>query len=308
MAIKNLSFEIIKDRVTNKKNSIIIISEKYTNKNDKADVECSVCGYEWKISWRKLSEINSQNGCPCCLGLVVSDKNRVSLIRPDLIKYFKDEKESDIFSVGSHKKVTMKCPNCGEEKVMMITDLTRAPFSCKRCSDGISRAEKYMYCLLNEIGVEFQTQKKFEWLDNRYYDFYIPSKNLILELMGGFHFRQSSITTRRTLKEEQENDIFKKEKAIENGISSYLQIDCRNTTFKGLKTTFIKELKDYFVLENIDFSKCFEYSSESFVKKSADLYNEGKGIIEISKILNKDRKTISNYINTAKNLNIIKSN
>lgn len=48
------------------------------------------------------------------------------------------------YSHGSNKYVDCKCPNCGFEKQVMVSNLCRKGFKCPICSDGISYKEKYI--------------------------------------------------------------------------------------------------------------------------------------------------------------------
>ena len=71
------------------------------------DLKCRDCGYEFEIQWRKLTE-NSKGikKCPCCSGQILSDLNRVSTTRPDLMKYLinKDINSDDNSDSDANKK------------------------------------------------------------------------------------------------------------------------------------------------------------------------------------------------------------
>ena len=296
MAIKNLTLDEIKNRLKIKEPNLTILSTEYTNKNDKARVRCEICEYEWDVSWRHLFEKNKQCGCGVCSGKVVSDKNRLSIKRPELIKYLVNKEDGKNYSYGSHKKIYVKCPDCNEVYYMMVSDLTRKPFCCKKCSDSMSKSEKFMREILKQLDVEFYCEKTFDWIFNRRYDFYIPSLNMIIETHGDQHYRETTLI-RRSLQEEQDNDRYKKETALKNGIKNYIEVECRKSDYKYLKAMIIKSLKNYFNFENIDFIKAWEDSNKSMVIKTYDLYKQGHNRIQIGKILNIDRKTVSKYLN-----------
>ncbi len=64
-------------------------------------------------------------------------------------------------------------------------------FSCKRCGDGISYGEKFVYSMLCELNIDFITQLShitFSWCEKYKYDFYIPSINTIVEVHGRQHY------------------------------------------------------------------------------------------------------------------------
>lgn len=101
---------------------------------------------------------------------------------------------------------------------------------CRICAK--SRGEIIIYEWLLGNGYDFKMEYKLpkkRWL----YDFYIPSKNLIIEVQGKQHSGKSfynSVNTnkrgRRTLKQEQENDLKKREYAVSLGYQ-YLEVEYR---------------------------------------------------------------------------------
>ena len=78
---------------------------------------CKNCGYEWVavISNRTMSG----SGCPACAGIVVSNKNRFSILYSESAKEWHPTKNGlltpDMFSYGSHKEVWWLCSGCGNE-------------------------------------------------------------------------------------------------------------------------------------------------------------------------------------------------
>lgn len=242
--------------------------------------------------------------CPCCSGKVVSDKNRVSLARPDLVKYFKNKEDSIKFSVGSHKKTIFVCPTCNEEYEMKISDLSRKPFSCKKCSDGVSRPEKFMFSLLSELNITFEYQKKFKWSENKVYDFYIPSINTIIETHGGFHYRNSTFN-RRTLEEEQKNDTYKENLAKNNNIDKYIVVDCRDTSLKYLKASAYNSFINLLDLNSIkDWNKVYEFVNKNNIQSCSELYNKGYSLKEICMQTKMSKKTVRGYLRTATELKL----
>lgn len=286
------------------KPNLKILDEVYSSKSKLANVECKECGYKWELRWSRLFEKKRGHYCPCCNGKIVSDKNRVSVVRPELVKYFKNKEDAYNNSIGTRNKVEIKCPECGTETLMSVSDLTRKPFSCRACSDGISDGEKFVYSFLTQSGLEFETQKRFKWLNNRSYDFYIIKYNKIIEVHGDQHYRQSSMI-RKSLEYEKSNDALKKGTALSNGISSYIVLDYSNCDFEKLKLQLIDNFKDIIDIDNIDFSKCYSYCKSSNVILAWDLYNKKYNIQKIANTMKLDRKTIRRYLKIAKEIHSV---
>lgn len=76
-----------------------------------------------------------------------------------LVKYFEYEEDSKNVTYSSHKKIRCKCPICGYKKVIRMADLYRNGLSCI-CSDGKSYPEKYVACLLRQLKIDFDSEKK----------------------------------------------------------------------------------------------------------------------------------------------------
>ena len=285
------------------KPNLEIISTEYLHKNDRATVKCKICGYEWTMIWRKIYEKSSKSPCPCCSGLVPSDKNSIESIRPDLMKYLKNKDDAKLYSIWSHKTIPTICPICKNEKDMMVMNITRHPYSCNICGDTVSKPEKFMSNILKNIGIEYEYQKKFEWSEGKIYDFYIPSLNIIIETHGGQHYKNVGFS--RDLEYQQEVDYVKKNNAILNGINKYVEINCSKSDLKYMKKNIIKELKNILDFSNINFEDCYEFCNTTYLKHISDLLIEGKDEEYISNELKLNMSLIKLYIIRAKNLKII---
>jgi hypothetical protein len=141
-------------------------------------------------------------------------------------------------TAGRREKEIFICDKCGHENSKWVYQMAYQGFSCEQCSDGISYPEKFFASLLNQIGIEYEKQKVFEWSKEvtsdwkslcgfKKYDFYISSFDCIIEVHGIQHHEESfkRIKGARSLIEEQENDRLKKELAINNKIKHYIVID-----------------------------------------------------------------------------------
>lgn len=200
-------------------------------------------GHRWEASIH--SRTNMGSNCPYCSNKkVLKGYNDIATTHPHLIEYFNDIEDAHTHTCSSNKKAELKCPNCGHTKAMQISKLTHRGFSCDLCSDGISYPEKLMASILTKLNIEFTKQMSFDNGEHRY-DFYLPQYNVILETHGIQHYEQSP--RGRSLEEEQKNDEYKRELAINNGIlnENYHEIDCRHSTLEWCRPNIEKALSSY---------------------------------------------------------------
>jgi hypothetical protein len=157
----------------------------------------------------------------------------------------------------------------------------------------MSFGEKYVYELLTQLKCDFIYDKTTEWSDSKRYDFLIPSMNLIIEVHGIQHYEQSfmkyhnSKRNARTIEEEKQNDNYKMNLALSNGIKYYIQLDCKLSDYDYIKSSIIdSKLNELFDLSIVNWDKCFESTFSSNVILCAHLWNDGM----------KNTKDISDYI------------
>lgn len=298
--LEKLTLSEVKEKSKEINPNIEILSNEYVNAQTKLRCRCVIDNYEWEAKWNHLSK---GVGCPMCAGRILHDGNRLSLLRPDLIKYFYNSKDADNYTVSSGKRVQLKCPKCEmlKTKLMPVDGLSSRGFSCEYCSDGISIPEKFGIYLFKQLGIEFETQKRFNWAKDKYYDkyFVLNEEEFICEIHGRQHYEEISIW--RSLKEEQENDKLKYDLAIQNGIKpeNYIAIDCRKSELEWLKENFIKQLNNIFDLSNLDWHEAYLESQNSTVIKIWNFWNnknEKDTITTLANIFRLDKNTIRRYL------------
>ena len=255
----------------------------------------------WILECNILSKY--EYGCPCCgdsPNIVVKGINDISTTNPKLIKYFKNIEDSYKYTYSSNKKIILKCPNCGCEKTTIIDTLNRQGFSCKKCGDGISYPNKFMFNLLEQLGLEFQTEYCPQWIDKSKYDFYIPSKNLIIEMDGGWHNRDNNMSG-QTKEQSQEIDRYKDRIAKQHDLE-VIRIDCDycniENRFEYIKNNTINKLNKIFDLNNIDWNKIIESCCSSFVKKACCYKKNNPDLTtkEIGEIMKCSSNTIARWL------------
>lgn len=79
---------------------------------------------------------------------------------------------------------------CGNILRIRLSDIIHKGVSCKHCN--MSNGEKLVKSVLTQLGLSFEMQKTFDDLKNinkLSYDFYVPSKALLIEYQGEQHFK-----------------------------------------------------------------------------------------------------------------------
>ncbi len=308
---RNYIYNIGDKFIDQKRNLLITHRERiigYTKSNPNVAIKVYTCtclkcnDTNVKITESHLKE---GRGCPTCRGLkVVKGINDIPTTSPWMIPYFQGGKdEASMYTNNSNKKIYPKCPHCGRisEKEIKINRLyTKNGFSC-HCSDGISYPEKFVSQFLNQLNIPYISQASkntFSWLNlNIRYDFYVPSKNLIIEVNGLQHYAYNNWTG-KSLKQEQENDNLKKQLALSNGILHYIQLDCRESSKTFIKNSILKsELNSVFNLYNIDWDTCELKALSNRTKEICDYYtNVSHATKKIAKHFQMDHTTIIRHL------------
>ena len=149
-------------------------------------------------------------------------------------------------------------------------------------------------------------KKEFEWLENRWYDVYLPKYNTIVEIHGLQHYEPVKLKDRENKPIEEifnecvESDKLKQDAAINNGLKYYV-IDAReqDNLFKEAQT----------ILDFIDFSQvseleCGRFAIYNSVKDICNLWNSGKSLEEISQKLNKSIGVIQSKLRLGNKYNL----
>lgn len=259
----------------------------------------------------RTTERIKKRGCPYCNGtMILKGFNDLSITAPDVYNLLTDKKDC-LYHPHSSKETSFTCPTCGNELIKQIKSVNEYGLNCPKCNDGFSYPEKFFMSVLVQAGIDFVGQKIFDFLKGKKYDFYIPSKNSIVETHGGQHYLDN-FRFKSKVRDEKENDKLKRETAISNGIQNYYEIDCRDSNCEYIKKSIIQSgVLDFLDIniENIDFAKCGVDASNSFVKKAWELWNTGNYTSStIASELNLAQGTITHYLNTGTKLGICNYN
>lgn len=284
-----------------------LISTEYKCSHEKLIFKCPKCKQEFDSSW---DDFHSGKRCHYCsipprkieLGInTIWDTDRW------MCDLGVSEYDAKRCSHSSSEKVTVTCPNCGKQKEIIINNIyKRKSIGCS-CGDGFSYNEKFITSLLDQLEIEYTKEYKPEWSNNKRYDFYIKDFNTIIECHGRQHYDNYTFSYcgGKTLQEEQDNDQYKKELALNNNINNYITLDCRNSELEWIKQSIINsELSNLFDLSNINWLKCEEFAiSSNKVKEVCDYWylhnninNERLTITHLAKIFNLSKSSIVNFL------------
>lgn len=261
---------------------------------------CHICN--WQDGWVDEGHLLNDVGCSCCAkSIIIPYKNDLYTTNPELIKYFKNIEDTHKTTTCSKKKFLMVCPNCENEQLYSTDKLANGGFSCKKCGDGISYGEKFLYSLLQSLKINFVTQLShttFKWCESYKYDFYIPNINTIIEVHGRQHYDDTSSDL---YKYDITRDTIKENLAKENGINNYIIIDCRKSECNYIKDSIIKSdllnVLDVCV-EEIDWLECDKFTSKSFIVEVCEYKNQHPELStkDIGEVFGMARVTIQKYL------------
>jgi hypothetical protein len=256
---------------------------------------CPKCQNEYDMD---VKQRTMGRNCPyCCVPIKrINETNNLWKTHPHIAELIKDTEVGNKVTWGSHNKVEFCCSDCGYEQQKTISKVAAlGKLSCSKCGDGLSYPEKFIFNILEQLKINFETQKIFEWSKNKRYDFYIPS-NIIIEAHGMQHYVSTGFD--RTLEDEIKNDQYKLTLAKENNMK-YFVIDCRESTLDFIKNSILNsDFSKIYNLDKINWQKAHEFAFKTnLVKESCDLWNSGvESVVEIGKLLKLSRGTIVRYL------------
>lgn len=214
----------------------------------------------------------------CCNRKVIKGVNDIATTHPKLLKYFIHLNDAYTKTHSSKDKVELKCPICGNRKHIHLYSFTARGFRCNVCGGGLSYPNRLMACILHKLGVEFVSEYNPKWAvdergKQRRYDFYIPSKSLIIEMDGGFHEKDNNMSG-QTRQEAKSIDDWKDKVAKEHDLN-VIRIDCVESRIELIKDTILKSsLKKYIDVSDIDWGECEQICRCSMVRQVCDLWND----------------------------------
>lgn len=168
-------------------NKNILVLGKYTRAKDNIKVKCLICGNIWNPTPHKLL---LGRGCPKCAYVIVGNKSRKT--HYDFIFELSNiNPKVQVLSnyINNNTKLECKCLTCGHiwnaaPKTLLLGK------GCPICNS--SKGELKISKFLDDNNITYVHQKTFDNLvgvggNLLSYDFYIPSKKILIEYQGIQH-------------------------------------------------------------------------------------------------------------------------
>ena len=277
-------------------------------------LRCKKDGYEFTRQARSLKR--GRTICPACGNgsngklsphmKVIRGINDLWTTHPYIAKLLVNPEDGYKYSAHNTVKLKFECPYCGNTEGRWLYYVTQTMPYCKKCGDSRSYLERLMSAVLRNLGVEFETEKTFDWCKfelkgkqkSGRYDFYfeLNGHKYLIEMHGDQHINESAFT-RMSIKDIWYIDITKAELAEENGytlISIYSQVsDLENVKYEICESI----LSEIFDLSKVDWIKCQLETITSPMVMAADLWNNGmKSTSQIAKEIDVERCVARRYL------------
>ena len=277
-----------------------------------------ICNKCKQIRWIKEKEIEKDSICKTCEKFYTKRGiNDIATLHLNLLPYFDDPKIAQQATLHSNKITGFHCPKCFNRKQMIINNFVKYGYNCVNCDNvGGSFPEKFFQKFLNQLHESFKkqiTHTTFNWLKEYgfIYDFYLYDYNALIETHGIQHYEEVTFT-KRTLKEEQENDKLKEQLAKDNGIKNYIILDCRYSNMEWIKgsimNSILPELLN-FTEKDIDWHKCELEALKNNIMEDVCEYwnthqNEYLSTTMVAEIFNINESTINKYLKAGTELGL----
>lgn len=199
---------------------MINLSEfEYKRATDAGKCLCERCGNVWYTTPMSLMK---GSGCPRCAKerrVMKRTSNIDEFIRKFQEKHGINYDFSEAKYVNAITKMAVICPSHG--KFFMSPNDLLSGHGCPTCSS--SRLESEVRKILSENNIDFEEQKRFEWLRLKKplsLDFYLPKQNIAIECQGIQHYKAiERFGGEEELVKIKNRDLIKKELCEKQGIT-----------------------------------------------------------------------------------------
>ena len=207
---------------------------KFVYKNNKTK-STIICQFHGEFLQRPNEHLTGY-GCRKCGRMVVGEKfrkNKEDFVNQSNLTHDNKYDYSQSVYIKNRRKVVIICPIHG--KFLQEPIFHSKGYGCPHCKS--SKAERKIASFLKQQNIEYISQKTFDDCRSKRplkFDFYVPSKNLLIEYDGKQHFEANVFVgkhflTSKDLKVIQRRDEIKNEYAKRKGIRliriGYTQFD-----------------------------------------------------------------------------------
>lgn len=186
-----------------------------------------ICSIHGKFFQKPNDHLN-RCGCPKC-AIENKKKTLEEFIKESKLLHGDKYDYSKVNYINTETKVCITCPRHGNFWMTPHNHLQHR--GCPKCKQ--SKMEIFVEKCLKDNGVEYETQKKFEWLGKQRLDFYLPHYKTAIECQGIQHFIPTDFGNKLKSSEEIFEEIRRRDKTKND--------KCRKNDIKLLYFTFLKE-------------------------------------------------------------------
>lgn len=218
------------------------------------------------------------------------------------------EEDAKKYTRSSGNKVVAKCPDCGKEKSVVISEVYKSKSIRCSCGDGFSYPQKFTNSMLNQLGVKFIQEYSPNYLIpkegkkyRKFSDFYLPDYNIVIETDGKLGHRGGIAHSKsdKTLDELIAIDKWKDKQHLKNGIKT-IRIDCFKSDREYIRNSMLNsKLSDMFSLDKVNWHECEKFALSNKIKKVCDYWNNKKKYettTDISRVFGISRNTTVRYL------------
>ena len=277
-------------KYSNKK--VFLFCDNYDNHN--YDKNGNRIGYEISIY-----HFTEGQRCGYCSTHKTHFKDSIGYLYPDIAKMISiPENDIDTYSISpySHKKVHVKCPNCGKisKNKKTIQTITINKIGCEFCSDSISLPNKMLRQIAKQLNLNWVFEYSELWMNGCRFDAYDVDLKQPIEMDAPCRDNHKG--------ERKEIDDWKDEEAINHGMKKTIRINLMDNKqynenlFEYIKEQIIEALGHIYNFDNFDWELAWKNIQKSLAIEALKLYKEGYSIKKIAEKLNVCYQTVSKWL------------
>lgn len=229
---------------------------------------------------------------------VVVGKNDIATTHPEVVHFLVNPEDARKYSHGQEAYVWVKCPVCGYERTIMVSELCNSGMNCPQCGDHTSYPNKYVRAFLCQLPLDYlEYEYHSKWTQGKLFDdfFIYQGKKYVVEVDGFQHHRDTQWSTKEW---QQNNDKLKDMLARENGYEM-IRIPCGRSRNYKIKETLLNSIfNEMFDLSHIDWKLCAKRAANNQMVEACEFFNKHQdmSLMELSDALHIDAETLVSYL------------
>jgi len=221
-----------------------LISKEYKNNKEYLEIKHLECNHIFKMKFNQFS--SNGNRCPLCYG-------HIRFPKEDFLKEFNlKNNENEYIILSEYESLTkplkVKHLTCGHEyELKEARQSIKWGLKCPECYPSISRGSLEVKLFLSKNNIQYEIEKTFndlKYINNLYYDYFIPEFNLFIEYDGSQHFMPGFKKTKEEFELTKIRDNLKNEYIKNHKEYSLLRITYKDSPEQVLNDFFFNNIID----------------------------------------------------------------